>query len=503
MRVGRSKNSRTSQRASSRVLALESLGSRVVLSAGGWGGGVAEMDLQMPAYDGATFDAPAVMRPLDAMPARSIIEAGGAFGKVPEGSWMAPPAGLHGAETGRPFGPLGDAMSGSPHVLSPGYYVVAQSLASSAGFYSLGVVLPPTVTLTFVINAPMFPTAQQLKVYDFDPPPRGWAAGPGADMLRLAAGAVDRGAAPQLAMSTTHSDAGPAVDLAGATNRLTNFVQTQIAQNTGNENRTVGGWLSPVPSAASATVSAESVPQSKVTLAPNRWDTSTDLEGGLIELESPTLPRAKRSLKAGDNLSDEETAANELQKLLDQVWSGWDRVWDASGEIHEALEEEARSSNDAVASAASDQATKSIMADAEGGMIELATPAALAGGPLVAGPGPAYLVQTPVNDGEKVRIDAGVALYQSFELATAPDAAPPASAANTNAANGKAADAGSAGDKNAKSKEPSSAEHKSTSAALLGVGLLLSVPTSVFRIRRQDETEAVRPQGLLKVERID
>jgi hypothetical protein len=450
------------------------------------------MGLQMPAYDGATFDGPTVTRSLDA----------GALGKVSDSLWMAPPAGLHGAETGRAFGPLGDAMVGSPHVLPPGY-AVAQALASTAGFYGLGVVLPPTVTLTIVINAPMFPTAQQSKAYDFDPP-RGWTAGPGADVFRLAAGSVDRGAAPQLAMSTTHSEGGPAVDLAGATSRLTNFVQTQIAQNTGNENRFVDGWLSAVPSAASATVPTESVPQSKVTLAPNRWDTSmADLEGGLIELESPTLPRAKRSLKAGDELADEETAANELQKLLDQVWSGWDRLWDASGEILEALKEQAPDSNDSVASAASDQAAKIIMADGEGGMIELATPAALAGGPLVSSPGQAYLVQTPVNDGEKVRMDAGVALYQSFELATAPDAVPPASAANTNAANGKAADAGSAGDKNAKSKEPSSAEDKSTSAALLGVGLLLSVPTSVFRIRRQDETEAFNSKGLLKVGRIN
>jgi hypothetical protein len=251
-------------------------------------------------------------------------------------------------------------------------------------------------------------------------------------------------------------------------------------------------WILPAASTTvSLTTASESAPASKIALAPNRIEASrSDAEGGLIELESSTLPRSKRGPKHDDSLVEDDAESGELRKLLDKVWSGWDRAWNALDELRQAAGElrSRQTSSEMAADAVADAATEVAVANAEGGMIELSAPAAQSGGAVVSGNGDSYLVQTHLDSGKKVRMDAGVALYQSFELATAPDAVPPAR--NARATNEKG-DASS--EKNAKSKAPS-AETNTSSAAIMSAGLLLSVPFSVFRLHRRQELEAVRPQ---------
>jgi hypothetical protein len=256
-----------------------------------------------------------------------------------------------------------------------------------------------------------------------------------------------------------------------------------------------GNWIVPATSATvSLTATSENAPASKIALAPNRSDVlQSDVEGGLIELDSSISPRSKSGLKDGRSLAKDDLESDELRKLLDTVWSGWDRAWDALGEIQQAADElrSKQAAKEMAAEAVEDAAAQMAIANAEGGMIELSSPAAAPTNAIVGGSGESRLVQTHLDGGKKVRMDAGVALYQSFELATAPDAVPPAR--NVRATSEKGDGATSASEKNAKSKAPS-VETNTSSAAIIGAGLLVSVPFSVFRLQRHKESEAIRPQ---------
>jgi hypothetical protein len=81
-------------------------------------------------------------------------------------------------------------------------------------------------------------------------------------------------------------------------------------------------------------------------------------------------------------------------------------------------------------------------------------------------------------DRTPVRIDAGVAIYQEFEVATAADVAPPATARK----------AERTADEDEHAKAETAPEGQPISAAAVGAGLLIGLPFSQRR-GRQDEDE--------------
>jgi hypothetical protein len=498
------------------VLSLESLGSRVVLSAGGLAAGVYEaygpastapdyskvnyskvdystVDYRVAGTDGnlesfgpnsagsriefssvaalANTSLTAVAGPTFMGPGVTVLTV---MTDAPSGS------GFTSYEAGRAFVPntsmQSRPMSGVPYEFN---------LAANLG-------------LTFVVNATTsfpgtlsFALLNSFSPREFEPLLRDHSFGSSLDFRRP-------GAPYQTESPFEPIVDGPSVAPVGTSNadpRVAGIVHDLPARGASAEPHATGTWILPSTSTTvSLTATSENTTASKIALAPNRIETPrADAEGGLIELESSTLPRSKRNLKLDSSLDKEDSDSDELRKLLDTVWSGWDRAWDALGELRQAANElqSRQTSSEVAAAAAEDAAAQVAIANAEGGMIELSSPAAAPANDVAAGSGAAHLVQTHLDSGKKVRMDAGVALYQSFELATAPDAVPPAR--NARATNEKGDGATSASEKNAKSKTPS-VETNTSSAAIIGAGLLVSVPFSVFRLHRHRDSEAVRPQ---------
>jgi hypothetical protein len=182
--------------------------------------------------------------------------------------------------------------------------------------------------------------------------------------------------------------------------------------------------------------------------------------------------------------------------LLEQVWAGWDQAWSAWQEAAPVQTPMNQTQLPTALPHAGDKNSANADAEiaaAEGGLIELSV-----SGPVDVGGGPKQMAELRAGEGERIRIDAGTALHQSFEVATAAEATAPKSEKNAQA---EGTEAGS--DSSAKAKN-SPDETKHPSAALIGTGLLLSLPFSVFRVHQQEgsaDRERKRPH--LQFDRLD
>jgi hypothetical protein len=237
--------------------------------------------------------------------------------------------------------------------------------------------------------------------------------------------------------------------------------------------RTSGGWVAGVRTEVERKI--ESVPnQTPVT---GQWAISkTELEEGLIELESPLVPRRKGRKLPGDALEGAEEQHDgwaELQAFAERVWSAWNQAWRDLGrngdQSTEAIGEAARIAPGKVAG---------FDADVIDGLVELTVGGAMSN---------AVLPQQPreqlAESNLPVRIDAGVAIHQEFEVATAAEAAPPATA--------RKAERQAGDDERAEAEKP--VEGQPLSAAAVGAGMLIGLPFSLRR-RRPDEDERQLPR---------
>ena len=229
-------------------------------------------------------------------------------------------------------------------------------------------------------------------------------------------------------------------------------------------------------------------------MAPHSWESlHGDRESGLIELDA-TLPKRKwRLLEEDDAEHNSERAAEiHLDRLMQSAWEEIALAWDAIGDYAKHAEAATSDPNRIPPDAAI--VVKQTQIDLAADLIELTVE-----GPVAAASPRAPLPELATSDDQKVRIDAGVALYHDFEMATAPDAAPPAvktGAAETGAA--ATGDATSASE----AKSEKSAKQQPTSAALIGAGLLVSLPFSLRPIRQRDEKQAAE-QARWHFERLD
>jgi hypothetical protein len=477
-----------SLRAHSRALNLESLGSRIVLSAGGLAAGAYE--LQAPALYGVVEHSAALGRI-----ARDLDSSAAVFAFGPSVFSTLPSVATSNVDviTVRANAPAGaDVLHFGEGGMSS---LAIQTRSLTAVPYDINLVAP-NAGLTLVFNVAAFPSAFQFASTDafssreFEPQLRDHSLGNPLEFHRPGAPYQQSPFEPIFDRPSAVPAGTPSTD-----EHLKGIVHDMPSRGVNAEAHGSGAWvLTTASTSVSLTATSESAPSSKIALAPNRVEsTRSDVEGGLIELESSTLPRSKRGSKSGESLVDDESDSDELRRLLDQVWAGWDRAWDAFGELRRAANDlqSNQASRDMVAAAVSDAAAQAAVAGAEGGMIELSAPGVSPTGTATIETNQLQLARSPLDHGQKVRMDAGVAFYQSFELATAPDAAPPAR--NARATSEKGDGTGSASEKNAKSKAPS-VETNTSSAAIVNAGLLLSVPFSVFRLQRGKESEAVRPQ---------
>ncbi len=489
MSVRPSKQSRTATRKANRRLALEPLGMRVVLSAAGIGPPPIDTDF-------AEVTAREIDRTFIAIDNSVQLNAVSGLAGNASGEYVVGDVDLshYPGDRHESLAPT-YGNPGLPYQSLESFSLAASQALAAAGAFGTNLVLGPSSVLTIVIGAPSSPLAQPL-VYDNDAPamPHNWQSTPsaGGPFASYAAppSTPDR-IVPVQPQTADVRAAAPPVDTSRLVGWLPSFIQTATVQVSA-ANASSSTWsamTSPFDS------SYDTPAQSKTTLVPNRWETlETDEEGGLIELEEPLAQqrnwRLQEDRNAGDQASEEPASPADLKTLLEQLWSGWGKAWDAFGNLAQTRQaaESAAASNEAVATA-TEIAAKGIDVELMDGMIELA-----AEGPTGTVSTQAHVAEMPAGDGGKVRMDAGLALYQEFELATAPDAVPPATAANVQPRDGE-----SSPEKSAKAEDT---EQRPRSAALVGAGLLASIPFSLHRIRRQDDDDAQR-RLRLNLERLD
>ena len=501
------RSARANRRVASRRLLLESLSSRVVLSSGGW----SEL---APHSDG-----------LELLPAEAAYErhessevreafGGVVTGKMPAETWNTPNEIVRrDAYSSSPVEPPSSTLDSLSRGMLPAYsvaqslmgtpaFVGSPALVGMPGLYGVNFVLGPSVTWVIVFDAPGI--SPQWGVHDSAPPVQKWDSRPGYDGYGSTGGSADRIATPQIALSATHTAEAPTPSAdtnATGGGSLANATLASFAHSAADSGMHAPGVFPSAPTTSAATAPPESLPKSEFTLSPNRSETSeADRDGGLIELETPAERRRKLALKGTDAPADEELSAERLRRLLDQVWAGWDQAWSAWQEMRRASGNQTQTNHAQLPAAlppdASDRNSASNadaeIAAAEGGLIELTSE-----GPVEAAAGPKYMAELRADEGERIRIDAGMALHQSFEVATAAEAAPKseksAQAEGTEATSDSSAKAKNAPD-----------ETKCPSAALIGAGLLLSLPFSVFHLQQQDgNADRDRKRPHLKFDRLD
>ncbi len=202
-----------------------------------------------------------------------------------------------------------------------------------------------------------------------------------------------------------------------------------------------------------------------------QWAISkTELDEGMIELESPLAPRRKgRKLveESADSLEGRPDTWTELQTLAEQAWSAWNEAWREFGR-----DATSPAGNNADAPQVEPDAVAGFNADVVDGLVELA----VEGG--TAEMLPRQVREHLADRHAPVRIDADVAIFQEFEVATAADAAPPVTA--------RKADRKAKDDERAASEKH--ADGQPISAAAVGAGLIIGLPFSLRR-RRPDEDE--------------
>lgn len=233
--------------------------------------------------------------------------------------------------------------------------------------------------------------------------------------------------------------------------------------------RVSSGWVAGVNTEVDGEI--ESIP-AEAAPVPGQWAISrTELDEGLIELESPLAPRRKGRRLPGESVEvAEEQQDNwaDLEALAGQVWSAWNEAWREFGrEVKEPGE---------AANAAHDHPAR-FNADVNDGLVELVVENSA---PIDVLPRGAH--EQLAESSIPVRIDAGVAIYQEFEIATAAEAIPPVTARN--------AERKAKNDERAEAEK--SAEGQPISAAAVGAGLIIALPFSLRR-RRQDEDELQQP----------
>ena len=202
-----------------------------------------------------------------------------------------------------------------------------------------------------------------------------------------------------------------------------------------------------------------------------QWAISkTELDDGLIELESPFAPRRKGRKLAEDSADaweDQQDPWAELQSLAEQAWSAWNEAWREFGR-------DVKSPADDAADAP--QGEPGAIAGFDGGVVDGLVELAVEGG--TADVLPPQVREHLADRNAPVRIDADVAIFQEFEVATAAEAAPPATARQA--------------DRKAKEDERAATEKHADgqpiSAAAVGAGMITGLPFSLRR-RPADEDE--------------
>lgn len=203
-----------------------------------------------------------------------------------------------------------------------------------------------------------------------------------------------------------------------------------------------------------------------------QWAISkTELDEGLIELESPLSPRRKDRKPRGEE-AEQHAGWEELQKLAEKIWSAWNDAWRDLGQA-EAMSGEETMSGAEAADAAKVAKDTHFDAGVLDGLVEL----------VVEGASPGNLQLAPseriVVDQTPFQIDAGVVILREFEIATAAEAVPPATVRNADS-EPKEEDA------HTEAEQPTDAQP--VSAAAVGAGLIMGLPFSLRR-RRNDEDE--------------
>lgn len=250
------------------------------------------------------------------------------------------------------------------------------------------------------------------------------------------------------------------------------FVSTTLPPHA-SDARLSGTWVAELETEVHGdmeTTPAQAVPPA------GQWAISrADLDEGLIELENPLGPRRKGRKLPGESPVDESQTDDpwvELQALADRVWSAWNDAWQEYGRDGQLEPESVDAAKVAQGS------TAGFDADVLEGLVEVVIE-----GSAVTQDGPQLAAEQIAEEHAPVRIDAGVAVYQEFEVATAADAAAQATARSSVP---KAEE-----DERAEVDKP--AEERPISAAVVGAGLIIAVPLSVRR-RRQDEDSHELPQ---------
>jgi hypothetical protein len=503
MRKNRTNNLRRKPRRG-RSRSFEQLGTRIALSANGIDPYVLDVDVTSRAVE------------LPVIYLRTI-SPGGEFGGIDQSSWQF--SGGLGIGDGRGPGGRGE-LNSDPGWRQQNYGDASFSDRLGVAKYSnyadtqaidtrvvpadvqlagTNLVLPGLLvsrgdTLTFVITSPVFglPAGGQ---YQGPSDSRGPFAGDRNVIAKgletalpqvTAAGDFDHGDHPLGSMSTNSvmgSNSGSSMASQGSQvappprfNEALSFgIATVDARSA--EPRLSGGWTAE-KSAKSDGEAKLSSPQSLP--ATGQWAISkNEFDEGFIELESPLVPRQKsRKLtrELGEN-SEQEEQLTQLRAFAEQLKSAWNEVWRELG--NEATEQAAE-----LAEAGRVVPRQQVEFDANviAGLVELSVDGIAPRGDL-----PQHDRQQLAEDSGPVRIDAGVAMIQQFEMATATDAVPPATAEK----------AAPNADKDAQAETEKPAEARPLSAAGIGVGLVIGVPAALQR-RRQDDEQDVRVPRLAR-----
>lgn len=436
---------RRDERACRRSLAFEALDARVVLSAAGAAAVNLEIGVQLNAVV-------SIERP----PVQPFVDAGApwreALGERP-GDLRA-----NGA-------PSGIGGYGHDRDMRGGF--APPPLLTALGAFQPGFAIAPgaiwVVVVDFINTAPPPPPV----AHDAIRFPALGALESTADATSFAATALN-----QLSSRATTS---AATGIAGLSSSLTSTGQSTQSSSPTSNGSAPFSWMPASPVVPSRGDETTTAPSAMLTTEP-RDAGEPPLADGLIELETPGAENRKLLLE------EEEPYGDDARRLEDAAILEWLRSegFDAVAGEEEPAEDATpaeRETADAAADhrrQASDRAANAL--DTEGGMIELAVEDA--NGDV---PNPAYAAASRENlDVADVGMEAGVALFQAFELGTAPGEADGSSAAEATAESPPA------------EAKPATEASNRQAATLTGIGLAVAVPLAVERRRRGSHAEKDR-----------